>query len=405
MDTLRENIFIPTSGRSSALTRILPQLTNVYVHIRISTCTCSVTRNGRRTQNIWPASMNWIRISIHRSTNNLFPEAVRFTQSYRRWYSKHGEHFPKYGMLGFDTGYFFLKGLSQQGNKFEENHGQSIHLKHPHSNRIQIWESQQLGGFINRKVFFFSFDQELRIDQTWFWIKWKDTDNWFLYTACFCCCPCRCFAQLQDERHNLSVKSMEINLNSVSFTPASTDNFIAPEFGRSQSVISLRNTSKWFVVYREKSTFPSEDGRKSLKDGSNNTYHRAMNLHRNPFISPSGTGKTKETVPGSSSTWVQVGFLLGKNLQRPSTWIPPTVRKELMNNTESCRPKIWLRNRRRKAVEIRTGIGHFLLEARYYFGLSDFYNNSKKIISRSAQSYHWRTSDLFILIWKNNLYD
>lgn len=29
MDTLRENIFIPTSGRSSALTRILPQLTNV----------------------------------------------------------------------------------------------------------------------------------------------------------------------------------------------------------------------------------------------------------------------------------------------------------------------------------------------------------------------------------------
>lgn len=24
-------------------------------------------------------------------------------------------------MLGFDTGYFFLKGLSQQGNKFEEN--------------------------------------------------------------------------------------------------------------------------------------------------------------------------------------------------------------------------------------------------------------------------------------------
>ena len=39
-------------------------------------------------------------------------------------------------------------------------------------------------------------------------------------------------------------------------------------------------------------------------------------------------------------------------------------------------------------VEIRTGIGHFQLEARYYYGLSDFYNNSKKdYFSRSAHSY------------------
>ena len=39
-------------------------------------------------------------------------------------------------------------------------------------------------------------------------------------------------------------------------------------------------------------------------------------------------------------------------------------------------------------MEVRTGIGHFVLEARYYFGLSDFYNNSKKDpFSRSAHSY------------------
>lgn len=39
-------------------------------------------------------------------------------------------------------------------------------------------------------------------------------------------------------------------------------------------------------------------------------------------------------------------------------------------------------------LEARTGIGNFILEARYYFGLSDFYNSTKKdFFSRSAHSY------------------
>ena len=31
------------------------------------------------------------------------------------------ERYPKYGMLGFDTGYFFLKGLSKYGSELEKN--------------------------------------------------------------------------------------------------------------------------------------------------------------------------------------------------------------------------------------------------------------------------------------------
>ena len=68
--------------------------------------------------------------------------------------------------------------------------------------------------------------------------------------------PLSLFAQLQDERHNLSVGiNGGVNLNSVSFTPSiKQTNFIAPEFGLTVRYIS-----------REKSTFPSEDGRKLLK--------------------------------------------------------------------------------------------------------------------------------------------
>ena len=38
-------------------------------------------------------------------------------------------------------------------------------------------------------------------------------------------------------------------------------------------------------------------------------------------------------------------------------------------------------------MEVRTGIGHFQIEGRDYFGLNDFYNNSKRdYFSRSAHS-------------------
>jgi hypothetical protein len=38
-------------------------------------------------------------------------------------------------------------------------------------------------------------------------------------------------------------------------------------------------------------------------------------------------------------------------------------------------------------VELRTGAGNFLVEGRYYYGLADFYNSTKKdYFSRSAHT-------------------
>lgn len=155
MDTLRENIFIPTSGRSSALTRILPQLTNVLrSHPHFDMHLFGYPEWQTYTQEHL-ASFYELDTYFYSSfyTNNLFPEAVRFTQSYRRWYSKDmANTFPKYGMLGFDTGYFFLKGLSQQGNKFEENLDKVSVT--PIQTGFKFERVNNWGGFINRKVFF-----------------------------------------------------------------------------------------------------------------------------------------------------------------------------------------------------------------------------------------------------------
>lgn len=164
MDTLQENIFIPTSGRSSALTRVLPHLTlvrrehphfdmHLFGYPEWQTYTQDFLANFYELDTYFYSSFY---------TNNLFPAAINFTQSYRRWYSKDMSNtYPKYGMLGFDVGYFFLKGLSQQGNKLEEN-----------LNRIQVTPIQtgfcfervnNWGGFINRKVFFVHFTKDYEL--------------------------------------------------------------------------------------------------------------------------------------------------------------------------------------------------------------------------------------------------
>ena len=126
MDTLQENIFIPTSGRSSALTRVLPHLTLVRrEHPHFDMHLFGYPEWQTYTQDFpWQIFfMSWdtyFYSSFY--TNNLFSGCHQFSpKSYRRWYSKDMSNtYPKYGMLGFDVGYFFLKGLSQQGNKLEE---------------------------------------------------------------------------------------------------------------------------------------------------------------------------------------------------------------------------------------------------------------------------------------------
>ena len=155
INSTRENIFIPTSGKDLSLTRLIPQLTqirrsypNVDLHL------FGYPEWQTYTQD-YLASFYELDTYFYSSfyTNNLFPAAVRFTQEYRRWYSKDMANiFPKYGMLGFDTGYFFLKGLAQEGSQLENN-----------LNRVQVTPIQtgfkfervnNWGGFINRKVFF-----------------------------------------------------------------------------------------------------------------------------------------------------------------------------------------------------------------------------------------------------------
>ena len=164
MDTTRNNVFIPTSGKSTALVKILPQLTQIRREMPHYRMQMFGYPEWQTYTNDYLASFYEIDTYFYSSfyTNNLFPAAVQFTHSYRRWYSKDMANiYPKYGMLGYDTGYFFLKGLSEYGNKMEENLN-SIQVT-PIQTGFKFERVNNWGGFINRKVFFVHFSKDYEL--------------------------------------------------------------------------------------------------------------------------------------------------------------------------------------------------------------------------------------------------
>ncbi|ADV44109.1 LysM domain-containing protein [Bacteroides helcogenes] len=160
----RENIFIPTSDSNMTLIKILPQLTllirdqpesrvHLFGYPKWQTYTKDHLEAFFELDTYFYSSFY---------TNNLLPAAINFTKNYRRWYGKDmDERYPKFGMLGFDTGYFFLKGLSYYGSEFEKN-TQGLNLT-PIQTGFKFQRVNNWGGFINKKVFFVHFTKNYEL--------------------------------------------------------------------------------------------------------------------------------------------------------------------------------------------------------------------------------------------------
>ncbi len=164
LDPNKANIFIPTSGAPAVLTKCLPQLTLMVrnnpkpeVHLFGYPEWQTQTRDHLST---FYELDTYFYSSFY--TNNLFPEAISFSTSYWKWYGKDMlNSYPKYGMLGFDTGLFFLTGLSRYGTNFEEDINK-INTT-PVQTGFKFERASNWGGFINRKVFFVRFTKDFEL--------------------------------------------------------------------------------------------------------------------------------------------------------------------------------------------------------------------------------------------------
>jgi len=164
VDSLRENVIIPTSGKSVVLTKVLPQLIiTSREHPNYNMKLFGYPEWQTYTDD-YLSSFFELNTYFYSSfyTNNLFPEAIQFTNAYRKWYSKDmANTFPKYGMLGFDTAFFFLQGLHKYGSSFEEN--MSEMQVTPIQTGFKFERVNNWGGFINRKVFFVNFTKNYEL--------------------------------------------------------------------------------------------------------------------------------------------------------------------------------------------------------------------------------------------------
>ena len=164
LSTTKENLFVPTSGSNLTLIKILPQLV------------LTVRENPEQRIHLfgYPEWQTYTKDHLDAFfeldtyfyssfyTNNLLPASIRFTSAYRRWYAKEmDDRYPKYGMLGFDTGFFFLKGMARYGNRFEEQMNQ-LELV-PIQTGFKFTRVNNWGGFINRKVFFVHFTRDYEL--------------------------------------------------------------------------------------------------------------------------------------------------------------------------------------------------------------------------------------------------
>jgi LysM repeat protein len=160
----KSNIFIPTSGSNLTLIKILPQLTLLVrnqpeheIHLFGYPEWQTYTKDHLDT---FFELDTYFYSSFY--TNNLLPAAINFTRSYRRWYRKDmEERYPKYGMLGFDTGFFFLKGLSRFGTDLENNLDK-MNLT-PIQTGFKFQRVNNWGGFVNKKVFFVRFTKNYEL--------------------------------------------------------------------------------------------------------------------------------------------------------------------------------------------------------------------------------------------------
>lgn len=197
-------------------------------------------------------------------------------------------------------------------------------------------------------------------------------------------------AQLQEQRRNFALGvNGGVNLSSVSFQPTIKQNtMIGPAMGITARYISEKYFKMICGVQMEVN-YSQRGWNEKIEDGTDNTYKRSMSYIEIPLLAHLAFGKDE----GHGARFVvnlgpQVGFLLSEKETMGGKWAPDDRYTSNITYGKMADNKFDYGLVGGMGVELRTGIGNFILEGRYYFGLSDFYGNSKKDpYSRSAHSY------------------
>lgn len=167
MNINRASVFVPMSGDTSALVQLVPELRK----LREAKPELFISLFGYPE---WQTYTSDFIDSFHALDTYIFTRfyanptdksVASFYSKFKYWFSKDlAPANPKFGILGYDTGMYFLTALNKYGKNFEtrieKTDANSIQTDF-YFQRINNW-----GGFINKGIYFVNFRPDLSIVKT-----------------------------------------------------------------------------------------------------------------------------------------------------------------------------------------------------------------------------------------------
>jgi hypothetical protein len=194
-------------------------------------------------------------------------------------------------------------------------------------------------------------------------------------------------AQVGEQRYNMAVGfNGGICDNSVSFTPRIKQNGL---YGITGGLTARYISEKYFKMIcgaQLELNYAQLGWKEKIDDGSKDSYSRTMNYVQIPFLAHLAFGKEPKGLQIFFNIGPQVGFLLNEkeSFSKDFSYTTRTVVKQYHKKADK---KFDYGITGGMGFELKTKAGNFLVEGRYYYGLADFYNTTKKdYFSRAANT-------------------
>ncbi len=166
LSTDKENVIVPTSGSSASLKLMIPELQTVVVN----NPTYKISLFGYPE---WQTYVKDYMDAFYKLNTYIYStffvnpsssDYKEFSSRFRHWYQREIiNSYPKYGVLGYDTGLYFLKALASTGNNFDKSisgyryHGIQTGFSFE---RVNNW-----GGLINKNVYLIHYGRNFEISK------------------------------------------------------------------------------------------------------------------------------------------------------------------------------------------------------------------------------------------------
>ena len=186
-------------------------------------------------------------------------------------------------------------------------------------------------------------------------------------------------AQVEQPRRKLEIGAVGgVNLNQMDFQPTIRQKYI---MGMNGGIFARYTSEKYFGMIcaaQLELNFSQKGWEENFDDGTSNGYSRTVNYVEIPLLAHLSWGKEERGFQFFINLGPQIGFSLGDSEKYEGDWKPE-------DRPESIRP-IYGKDIENKfdygiaggaGLELKTKIGSFFVEGRYYYGLSDIFKNSK----------------------------